>query len=260
MNPTAHSPRKARPVFPDSDGKPMADNTLQFEWISTLKWNLEHLFADRDDVFVAGDNLIYPVDDDPAVCQAPDVYVAFDRPKGYRGSYKVWEEGGIFPQVVFEVWSPGNTVAELDEKRTFYAQYGAEEFYLLFPEFPVFAQGWVRRDGLLQRTLETNGFVSPRLGIRIQFFPRELNVYGPDGRRFVNPAQVAAARDAAEARESLQRQRADRQQQQAELERQRADEQARQKEAERQRAEAERQRAEKLAAKLRELGVDPDAV
>jgi uncharacterized membrane protein len=45
---------------------------------------------------------------------------------------------------------------------------------------------------------------------------------------------------------------------QAEQERQRAEQEHQRAEQERQRAEQERQRAETLAAKLRELGVDPD--
>lgn len=44
-------------TYPDSDGQPMADNTLQFEWIVTIKGGLEALFQNRDDVFVAGDLL-----------------------------------------------------------------------------------------------------------------------------------------------------------------------------------------------------------
>ncbi len=28
-------------VYPDSDGKPMADNTLQFRWIVTIKEGLD---------------------------------------------------------------------------------------------------------------------------------------------------------------------------------------------------------------------------
>ncbi|MFO0805429.1 MAG: hypothetical protein U0791_20180 [Gemmataceae bacterium] len=51
--------------YPESDGEPMADNTLQFTWISILKWNLEHLFAKDPDVFVAGDHLIHPIEGDP---------------------------------------------------------------------------------------------------------------------------------------------------------------------------------------------------
>ncbi|MGI0493862.1 hypothetical protein ACN4EG_18930 [Alkalinema pantanalense CENA528] len=48
--------------YPDSDGQPMADNTLQFQWIVTIKENLELLFANDANVFVAGDLLWYPVE------------------------------------------------------------------------------------------------------------------------------------------------------------------------------------------------------
>jgi Uma2 family endonuclease len=243
---TTPPPQKVRPVFPDSDGRPMADNTLQYEWISTIKWNLEHLFAGEPEVFVAGDNLIYPVGDDATIRAAPDVYVAFGRPKGYRGSYKVWEEDGVFPQVIFEVWSPGNEWKDMEEKRQFYEKYGALEYYVIYPQFPAHAEGWWRESGALVRTKETNGFVSPRLGVRFHFLRGEVTLYGPNGEPFRNPAQIAAERD--------------RERQRAEQEKQRADEETRQKEAERQRAQQEKQRAEKLAAKLRELGVDPDAV
>jgi hypothetical protein len=42
-------------VYPESDGKPMADNTKQFTWIVKIKENLEVLFKSNPDVFVAGD-------------------------------------------------------------------------------------------------------------------------------------------------------------------------------------------------------------
>ena len=32
-------------LYPDSDGKPMADNTKQFQWIVTLEGGLQALFA-----------------------------------------------------------------------------------------------------------------------------------------------------------------------------------------------------------------------
>src|SRR5262245_5694384 len=121
-------------VYPDSDGKPMADNTLQFEWITLLKGNLDTLFRDRQDVFVAGDLLWYPVEGQPELRTAPDVLVAFGRPKGYRGSYKQWEEGGIAPQVVFEVLSPNNTVLEMADKLAFYDEHGVEEYFLYDPD------------------------------------------------------------------------------------------------------------------------------
>ena len=204
--------------YPDSDGKPMADNTVQFDWISLVKWNLEHQFAADPNVFVAGDHLIYPEEGNAKLRQAPDVYVAFGRPKGDRGSYKVWEEGGVFPQVVFEVWSPNNRFQQMQDKQDFYEQYGAEEYYVLYPEFPAYAEGWTRQGGKFARVPDMNGWVSPRLGVRFTVQPEQLAVHGPDGRRFLTPAEIAAERDAAESK------------------------------------------AARLAARLRELGVDPDAV
>ena len=94
--------------YPESDGNPMADNTLQFTWISIIKWGLEGVFRDRPDVFVAGDLLWYPVERNNKLRAAPDAMVVFGRPKGYRGSYMQWREEGIAPQVVFEVRFPGN--------------------------------------------------------------------------------------------------------------------------------------------------------
>nr|WP_235963697.1 hypothetical protein [Tautonia rosea] len=46
--------------YPDSDGKRMAEYTLEFQWIVTIKERLDALFRDRPDVFVAGDLLWYP--------------------------------------------------------------------------------------------------------------------------------------------------------------------------------------------------------
>jgi Uma2 family endonuclease len=86
-------------IYPDSDGEPMADNTKQFRWIVTVENGLEVLFADRLDVFVAGDLLWYPVEGDNKTRAAPDAMVVFDRPKGDRGSYQQWREQGIAPQV-----------------------------------------------------------------------------------------------------------------------------------------------------------------
>ena len=51
--------------YPDSDGQPLSDNTLQFAWITLIKENLEWLFAKTPEVFVAGDLLWYPVEGNP---------------------------------------------------------------------------------------------------------------------------------------------------------------------------------------------------
>src|SRR5262245_44268430 len=125
---------QAQIEYPDSDGQPMADNTLQFRWIVTIEGGLEALFADDPNVFVAGDLLWYPVEGQPKVRQAPDIMVAFGRPKGYRGSYKQWLEGGIAPQAVFEILSPNHRLNELTRKFQFYERHGVEEYYVYDPD------------------------------------------------------------------------------------------------------------------------------
>ena len=111
----------------------MADNTLQWEWIILIKNGLETLFADRDDVFIASDLLWYPVEGKPKICTAPDVMVAFGRPRGDRGSYLQWKEAGVPFQVVFEILSPSNEGPEMARKFEFYRRHGVLEYYLYDP-------------------------------------------------------------------------------------------------------------------------------
>ena len=196
MSTAAHRPSRPAIEYPDSDGKPMAENTLQFQWIVTIKEGTEALFRDRADVFVAGDLLWYPVEGDNKTRQAPDTLVAFGRPKGRRGSYMQWLEEGIAPQVVFEILSPGNRRAEMERKFQFYERFGVEEYYIYDPDTGVL-QGWLRRGGGLKKIGRMAGFTSPRLGIRFEpgKGPDNLRIIRPDGQRFKTFQEVDAERD-----------------------------------------------------------------
>jgi len=67
---------------------PMAENTEQYTKLTTIKGNIEYLFKPDPNVFIAGDLFWYPVEGHNDIVYAPDVLVAFGRPKGKRGSYK----------------------------------------------------------------------------------------------------------------------------------------------------------------------------
>ncbi len=170
-------------IYSDTDGQPMADNTRQFQWIVTIKENLDLLFANNSNVFVAGDLLWYPIEGNNTIRRAPDVMVVFGRPKGYRGSYQQWQEDNIPPQVVFEILSPGNTIKEMAAKLQFYQWYGVEEYYLYDPEKVDFA-GWQIMDGKLTIIEEIQGWVSPRLGVRFEM-AEELQIFTPTAERFL---------------------------------------------------------------------------
>jgi Uma2 family endonuclease len=223
--------------YPESDGQPMAENTEQYDWLVKIKENLEILFADREDVFVAGDLLWYPVPDrEVSGPMAPDVMVAFGRPKGRRSTYLQWEEAGIAPQVVFEVLSPANSRMEMANKLRFYDQYGVEEYYIYDPKRH-HLEIYQRQQERLKRVLHLNGWISPRLGIRFGLTPDAFQIYHPDGQPFLSSVELARLKKAAEAR--------------AEQEAARAEQEA-------QRAAKERLRAERLAERLRGLGFDPN--
>ncbi|NLF71041.1 MAG: Uma2 family endonuclease [Candidatus Anammoximicrobium sp.] len=212
---------RAEIQYPDSDGQPMADNTVQFRWIVRLQGGLDALFRDDPNVFVAGDLLWYPVEGNNTLRAAPDVMVVFGRPKGDRGSYRQWEEGDVAPQVVFEILSPGNRPAETIRKFRFYERFGVEEFYLFDPDTQLL-EGWFREGGSLTEIEQVDGWTSPRLGVRFDLSRGELQVLRPDGRPLATYVELAA-----------------------------------QAEQERQRAEQERQRNERLVAQLRAAGIEP---
>ncbi len=177
--------------YPDSDGKPMSDNTKQFRWITTIKYNLDWLFTADQNVFIAGDLLWYPVEGNPKRRVAPDVMVAFGRPKGDRGSYKQWQEDGIAPQVVFEILSPGNTANEMALKLAFYDRHDVEEYYVYDPDTNALT-GWERENSYLTEILVIQDWVSPRLGIKFDLNQApELQIYQPNGEVFLTFEQVS---------------------------------------------------------------------
>jgi hypothetical protein len=194
----------------------MADDTLQYESIVTIKGGVDAMHKDDPNVFVAGDLLWYPVEGDNKTRTAPDTIVVFGRPKGYRGSYRQWEEGGIAPQVVFEIVSPGNRLGKMLKKLRFYERFDVEEYYVYDPEEAELT-GFLRFGDKLQEIEVMENWRSPRLGVRFVIEADELRIYRSHGERFLTYLELKEQRTAAQ------------------------------------------QRAERLAAQLRSLGVEPEA-
>ena len=224
------TPQQSEVVYPESDGQPIGENTIQFHWIVLIKQGLESVFRNRDDVFVAGDLFWYPVEGNPKIRVAPDAMVVLGRPQGHRRSYLQWREEGIAPQVVFEVQSPGNRTWELEQKLLFYESYGVQEYYLYDPEFNELS-GWQRQGSELVAIAPMDGWKSPLLGIRFDMSGAELRIVRPDGQDFVSYAELEEQRDQiAQERDQIAQDR-----------------------------DLARQEVERLTTKLRELGVDPES-
>ena len=239
--------------YPDSDGKPMSDNTRQFRWITIVKYNLDWLFTNDENVFIAGDLLWYPVEGNPKRRVAPDVMVAFGRPKGDRGSYKQWLEGDIAPQVVFEILSPGNTANEMASKLAFYDRHDVEEYYIYDPDTNALT-GWERENGYLTEILIMQDWCSPRLGIRFDLISSpELQIYQPNGEIFLSFEQVSQRLETTT--RELETTTRELETTTRELETASQTLSIREQELA-----AQSGRNQQLAAKLRELGIDPDTI
>ena len=200
--------------YPCSDGEPVADNTEQLDWMMIIIHNLLYLLRDRT-AFVAGDLLWYPVQNNNKFCLAPDVMVALGRPQHHRRSYIQSREGGIAPQVAFEILSPKNTKGEMEEKLRLYEQHGVQEYYVYDPDTPrdpeeseresqgkrkvrFRLQGYRRQgqEGRLAEIPQMNGWVSPLLGIRFQFdAAKGLELFHPNGKVFTKYTKVAVELD-----------------------------------------------------------------
>lgn len=233
-------------VYPYTDGQPMGESRLQLMWIYYILTNIDLYYLDRKDVFVSANNFIYPVQGRADLTIAPDVYVAYGRPKqDDLKSYKLWEQGGIFPQVVIELLSQSNSVKDMLEKRIFCEKYGCDEYIEIDPYTETLAV-WVRKGRRLRPVRIDQEWVSPLMGVRFVPTSSKLSIHRPDGKMFRSYKEIQAS-------EAAQDQALDREAERAKAEAERAD-------AERQRADATELENAQLLEKLRNMGIDPNTL
>jgi Uma2 family endonuclease len=111
----------------------VTESTPHLKSIFYLYGVLSHRYSQRPDVFVGANNFLYWEEGNTEEKQAPDVYVCFGASNRDRRSYKTWEEGGVVPQVVFEITSRSSKTADLATKKGVYEMLGVEEYYAYDP-------------------------------------------------------------------------------------------------------------------------------
>ncbi|TAE73087.1 MAG: Uma2 family endonuclease [Bacteroidetes bacterium] len=239
-------------IYPSSDGQPMAETTEHFEHITTIEGNLDSLFADKTDVFVAGDLLWYPEKGKPYICNAPDTMVVFGRPKGHRSSYEQWNEDDIAPAVVFEILSKSNSASDMIDKFLFYEKYGVQEYYV-YDHLRDKFYAWVREGNRLHSFLVMPTFKSPLLGVTFEIYQgSKLKMYNPDGSQFLTFVQNIKEKEALKKALKEQKEILEEEKARAEQEKARADEEKEKAEEEKARAEQEKARADEQEEKAEE--------
>lgn len=94
---------------------------------------LKNRFRSDANAYVAGNNLIYYEEGNPAARFSPDVYVVFGVPKRKRRVYKLWEEA-LAPAFVLEVTSRGTRLEDKGSKKELCAELGVQDYFLFDPD------------------------------------------------------------------------------------------------------------------------------
>ena len=196
--------------YPESDGKPLAENDPQLHAVHYAFGALLLRYREHRDVYVSADLLVYYEEGNPRVSVVPDVFVVFGVEDRMRGNYKVWEEGKA-PDFVLEVASPSTWREDVERKPAVYAALGVREYFLFDPTGEHLSprlQGYRLVDGAYERLPavesidRTLTMQSEVLGLELRAKPEgELRFHDPaTGETLLSHGEVLLAHRAAEAR------------------------------------------------------------
>lgn len=190
-----NSAQLLQPLYPESDGKPMAETDIHRQLLSDLVFALDTHFQANPDVYVSGNLLIYYVEKNPAKRVAPDVFVAFGVPKGQRRVYLLWEED-VMPQVVIELSSRQTWRDDLQKKWQLYAELGVQEYFIFDPEYDYLDKpliGYRLEEGTYIEMEATEPRLrSEVLGLELVDTGETLRLFDPQTNQFLPTAQEAA--------------------------------------------------------------------
>jgi Uma2 family endonuclease len=143
--------------LPDSDGVPM-DNARERLQMNLILDVLDQHWKDRQDFYAGGNMFLYycaeqarqiiAEEAEPTrprrAFRGPDVFIVLDVEGSFqRQKWVVWEEGGRYPDVIFEFLSPSTRRADRTTKKELYERvFRTREYYWYDPFDPRELQGW----------------------------------------------------------------------------------------------------------------------
>jgi len=223
--------RLERLDLPSEDGMPMESNWHRIA-MNLLIDSVHALRRDRDDYFAGGNMFIYF-----SLAQVrrknyrgPDFFVVNNTDGSRkRDSWVVWDENGRYPDVIIELASPSTMTTDLTVKKDLYEQtFHTSDYFCYDPESGGL-HGWHLTNNQYQPLMpnEHGWLWCEALRVWLGDWPGEYQRVDAVWPRFYTADESLVL--------TL-------------------------KEAETRRADTEAQRAERFAAKLRELGVNPDTL
>ncbi|NJL00251.1 MAG: Uma2 family endonuclease [Spirulinaceae cyanobacterium RM2_2_10] len=232
---------------PESDEPPLESDLHLFQ-VFLLLQGLKWAWRDRQDFYATGNLTIFysPNQDKSQDFRGPDFFVVLGADPRPRRSWVVWNEGGRYPNVIVELLSASTARQDRGKKKQIYQDIFRTPNYFWFdPQSGEEFAGFTLVNGRYEAIApnEQGWLWSDQLQLYLGKHAGKLRWFTAAGELLPIPEEdaeqaIAAAQDA---------------QHQAAAAQQRAD-------AAEQQAAAARSQQERLAAKLRELGVDPETL
>jgi Uma2 family endonuclease len=224
-------------LFPEGEfwsDEPPLETHLHLQQIILLLTCLQWYWRERQDYFATGNLTIYysPNQKKSEFFRGPDFFVVLNTdPNPRRRSWVVWQEEGKYPDVIVEILSDSTAKTDREEKKQIYQDTFRTPDYFWFDPDSLEFQGFTLVSGRYRAIeLDDRGWLwSDRLGLYLGIHDNKLRYFTPEGELVPTPEE-AALRESERAVEAENL------------------------------ADRERQKAEKLAARLRELGIDPDEI
>ncbi|MEH1903254.1 MAG: Uma2 family endonuclease [Nostoc sp.] len=234
--------------------EPEMETSLHYMQLLLLVTSLEWLWRDCNDFFIGANLTIYFSRQQlrNRDFRGPDFFLVKDTEKRSRNSWVVWEEDGRYPDLIIELLSESTADIDRNLKKNLYEnRFHTPEYFWFSPENLEFVGFELVCNKYQEITPNTRGWRwSDVLRLYLGIEGGKLRYFTPDGDLVPTPEEAAimAQQVAVEAQ-----QQASQAQQQASQAQQQASE------AEL-KLEQERLRSQRLAERLRSLGVNPDSL
>ena len=217
------------PAMPPCDlysDEPPLESYLHLQQLLLLMKCLDWLWQDRDDYFAAGNLTIYDSSQKIKTrdFKGPDFFVVLGTEQRPRKSWTVWEEGGKYPNLIIELLSDSTAnVDRVAKKQLYQDTFRTLEYFWFSPDTLEF-EGYGLLEGLYQPIApQASGLLwSSQLNLFLGVHDRQLRYFSPAGELIPTPEESARTAE--------------------------------------QKATYAEYRVDVMAAKLRELGIDPDTL
>ncbi|ELR97825.1 Uma2 family endonuclease [Gloeocapsa sp. PCC 73106] len=225
-------PKIAFPTGEFWSDEPPWENNLHLQQIMLLIQSLKWLWRERQDYFVSANLTIYYSSSQkkPKDFPGPDFFVVTGTTLDWtREGWIVWEEEGKYPNLIIELLSETTAKIDKGEKKQIYQDIFRTPEYFWFDLKSLELKGFVLINGKYQEITPTaeGKLRSDQLDLYLGVVERELRYFSPSEKLILTPEEVIQQRERTQQSQKLVQQ--------------------------------ERERAERLAAQLRALGIDPEA-